>query len=111
MNIYREESKALGSWRTEESRNTEPDRNWITGTRCDGEFYGSEPFGICRADWTGTYSIVESGRESPGGAIDELIENILEQLADSENRTANLKKQLDKVKLIRKRIEPTNGNK
>jgi hypothetical protein len=108
MSIQHEENKALGTWRNKESCDDQPDRNGIAGAGYTSHIDGSKPLGICGESRERANTFVKSGRTVPGEAIDELIENILEQLADSEIRTEKLKNQLDKIRSIRSHIDLSN---
>lgn len=105
MKLQHEEGKTPSSRRIEESCYSKSHGDSITGIGCSSEFYGSESLGVCGANREGANTFIQRGRTSTGEAIDELIEDITEQLADSESRTEKLKKQLDNIKSIRLRID------
>jgi hypothetical protein len=105
MPVQHEENKASCSRGNQESRHPESYGDGDTGVRFVSRSSGSESIRICGENRTGQNTPVESKRAIIGGAIDELVDNILEQLADSENRTEKLKAQLEKVRSIRQHIE------
>jgi hypothetical protein len=111
MKLQHEEGKTPSSRRTEESRHPKPHRDSITGTGCPSEFYWSEPLRVRGTSGEGADTFIQRGRTVTGEAIDELIEDISEQLVDSENRTEKLKKQLDNIKSIRRRIDLSDSTK
>lgn len=105
MLVQNEENKTSSTWRNQKSRHPELDGDRDTGIGPIGRGSRSQPIRVRGENWEGENTPVESKREIIGGAIDELVDNILEQLADSEHRTEKLKAQLEKVRSIRQQIE------
>lgn len=104
MPIQHEENKTLGTWGNQKNCNPEPNGDRGTGLGCLGETNGSEQIRICRENWTWENPLINSGGEDNGGVFDQLIEAILEQLADNANRKEVLEQQLEKIKSIRQQI-------
>jgi hypothetical protein len=111
MPIQHEENKAFSSWANQKDSYPQPYRDSRGGVGFTGEISGSEPIRICGEDREGENTSVDAERETSGGVVDQLIEAIVEQLADSENRTEALRQQLEKIKSIRQQIKPSQGMK
>lgn len=58
-----------------------------------------------RNDWTRRDFVDQCGQGTPGGIVDRLIEKLLTLIEDSENRTAELRKQLLELKSLSQQIK------
>lgn len=105
MLVQNEENKTSSTWRNQKSRHLELDGDGDTGVRSASGSSRGQSLRVCGENRQGENTSVESERTDVGGAIDELVANIIEQLADSENRTEKLKSQLEKIRSIRQQIE------
>ncbi|BDA73075.1 hypothetical protein CAL7716_072410 [Calothrix sp. PCC 7716] len=101
MIIHNEENKTPGIRGNQKDSRYEPYPDRHSGSGYVSGVNGVQSFGVCREDREGQDTIGNPGRENSGEVIGDLIEEVQEQLSESENRTEKLKKTFSRLVTLR----------
>lgn len=98
-------SQASRVRRNEEAIQFGADSNWSRGTGQTGRKNGIKSFPANRDDREGR-NITGPGRQrTPGGIVDRLISKMKTLIEESENRTADLKEQLEELVQLSQQLQ------
>lgn len=96
--IENAEIKAPGAWGDKETSQPGIDSNRGGGARQAGPEVGGKSLSTYRDDREGRNFINQCGQATIGGIVTRLISKISQDIEESENRTAELKKSLEELK-------------